>query len=258
MAKPFGTLTPLGVNSRYISPSEAFFPPTSATSPMPISSNQRMWGLDARLLAIGLAPSVIVKNRPARGTNPADKAPAEGTLARTKGVVLTIQRARNNREHAAVAGRPVKAENPVELFLRAAVATAGAGGATNGRFTASDRQSGRHMKKPHSCTFARRGDHGRGWSCPSRATTRPYHSQFACCVKRHRRVDRPNSGEDHRVAGRKVPVRHHAGSDDPGAVFLRDHPAGSGRRTRNRDCHTGGWVFHSASIRLIIRVRRAG
>ena len=45
-AKPLGTFTPLGVSSRYISPSEAFLPPTSGTSSIPISSNQRMCGLD--------------------------------------------------------------------------------------------------------------------------------------------------------------------------------------------------------------------
>src|SRR6476646_8938506 len=42
MAKPFGTFTPWDASSRYISPSEAFFPPTSGISSMPMSSNQRI------------------------------------------------------------------------------------------------------------------------------------------------------------------------------------------------------------------------
>ena len=40
-AKPPGTGTPLTVRLRYISPRLAFLPPTSGTSSMPISSNQR-------------------------------------------------------------------------------------------------------------------------------------------------------------------------------------------------------------------------
>ena len=36
-AKPLGTGTPVGMSSRYISPSEAFLPPTYATSPIEIS-----------------------------------------------------------------------------------------------------------------------------------------------------------------------------------------------------------------------------
>src|SRR6185437_5501616 len=38
MAKPFGTRTPSFESFRYISPSEAFLPPTSGTSSIPISS----------------------------------------------------------------------------------------------------------------------------------------------------------------------------------------------------------------------------
>ena len=43
VAKPLGTLIPCGVSSRYISPSDAFLPPTSGTSSMPISSKKRMY-----------------------------------------------------------------------------------------------------------------------------------------------------------------------------------------------------------------------
>ena len=42
MEKPFGTFTPFAVSSRTISPSEAFFPPTSGTSSMPVSANHLM------------------------------------------------------------------------------------------------------------------------------------------------------------------------------------------------------------------------
>src|SRR3990172_271544 len=42
MAKPLGTFTPCAPSSRYISPSEAFLPPTSGRSPSVIWSNQRM------------------------------------------------------------------------------------------------------------------------------------------------------------------------------------------------------------------------
>ncbi len=42
-AKPLGILTPCCASSRYISPSEAFLPPTRGTSPIVISSNQRMY-----------------------------------------------------------------------------------------------------------------------------------------------------------------------------------------------------------------------
>jgi hypothetical protein len=40
--EPFGTRTPAPERFRYISPSEAFFPPTSGTSLSMISLNQRM------------------------------------------------------------------------------------------------------------------------------------------------------------------------------------------------------------------------
>ncbi len=39
IANPLGVLTPLGVSSWYISPREAFFPPTIGTSSIPISFN---------------------------------------------------------------------------------------------------------------------------------------------------------------------------------------------------------------------------
>src|SRR3989339_28212 len=38
-AKPFGTITPFDESSRYISPKDAFFPPTTGTSPIPSSLN---------------------------------------------------------------------------------------------------------------------------------------------------------------------------------------------------------------------------
>ena len=43
MAKPFGTRTPCDASAPTISPSDAFLPPTSATSAAPISENQRMY-----------------------------------------------------------------------------------------------------------------------------------------------------------------------------------------------------------------------
>lgn len=42
MANPLGTFTPREANSRYISPSEAFLPPTNGISSIPMSSNQRI------------------------------------------------------------------------------------------------------------------------------------------------------------------------------------------------------------------------
>jgi hypothetical protein len=42
-AKPFGIFTPFGTSSRYISPREAFFPPTRGTSLRESSPNQRMY-----------------------------------------------------------------------------------------------------------------------------------------------------------------------------------------------------------------------
>src|SRR5438309_2661074 len=41
MANPSGTRTPTGARDRIISPSDAFFPPTSPTSDRPMSENQR-------------------------------------------------------------------------------------------------------------------------------------------------------------------------------------------------------------------------
>ena len=44
MAKPFGTRTPWADSAEYISPREAFLPPTSGTSVLRSSLNQRMQG----------------------------------------------------------------------------------------------------------------------------------------------------------------------------------------------------------------------
>ena len=41
MAKPCGTRTPWAESFWYISPSDAFFPPTDGTSSIPISSKKR-------------------------------------------------------------------------------------------------------------------------------------------------------------------------------------------------------------------------
>ena len=106
--------------------------------------------------------------RLARSKAPRQRGRDQVIVARLQGARAAGQALMQEHEHAAISRNP-EGTSPLGT-LACGSRYRGGGIIRQGMIPMSGRQTGRGIKKPHSCDFARRGHHSRSFSCPSRAT----------------------------------------------------------------------------------------